>query len=195
MIFRHLLDLQELEKLNFSIFPAEPRRPDVWISFSFLAWDLEIHPRTHIWFSTSFGALEHVLVFKIWIMHTEVTRSLSEPRALLREAPVCKKLIPKLVPIRPKNIPRQCWCMSWHHAKFHDFQACFGFTGIKKPSFSIFMVEPRRPDVWISFSFLSWDLDIHPKTHMWFFNQFVCTGACACSSNLNYAHKVPRKPS
>ena len=22
-----------------------------------------------------------------------------------------------------------------------------------------------------------------------FFNQFICTGACACSSNLNYAHK------
>ena len=25
--------------------------------------------------------------------------------------------------------------MSWHHAKFHDFQACFGFTGIKKTNF------------------------------------------------------------
>ena len=37
------------------------------------------------------------------VSHTEVTRSLSEPRAFLREAPVCKKLIPKLVPIRPKN--------------------------------------------------------------------------------------------
>ena len=37
------------------------------------------------------------------VSHTEVTRSLSEPRAFLREALVCKKLIPKLVPIRPKN--------------------------------------------------------------------------------------------
>ena len=35
------------------------------------------------------------------VSHTEVTRSLSEPRAFVREAPVCKKLIPKLVPIRP----------------------------------------------------------------------------------------------
>ena len=35
--------------------------------------------------------------------HTEVTHSLSEPRAFLREAPVCKKLTPKLVPIRPKK--------------------------------------------------------------------------------------------
>ena len=37
------------------------------------------------------------------VLHTEVTRSLSKPRAFLREAPVCKKLTPKLVPIRPKN--------------------------------------------------------------------------------------------
>ena len=27
------------------------------------------------------------------------------------------------------------------------------------------------------------------------FNQFICTGECACSSNLNYAHKKPGKPS
>ena len=37
------------------------------------------------------------------VSHTEVTRSLLEPRAFLREAPVCKNLTPKLVPIRPKN--------------------------------------------------------------------------------------------
>ena len=58
-----------IKKPSFSIFPAEPRRPDVWISFSFLPWDLEIQPRTHIWFSNNFGALEHVLVVQIWIMH------------------------------------------------------------------------------------------------------------------------------
>ena len=29
-----------------------------------------------------------------------------------------------------------------------------------------------------------------PKdTYLIFFNQFICTGACACSSNMNYAHK------
>ena len=37
------------------------------------------------------------------VWQTEVARSLSEPRAFLTEAPVCKKLTPKLVPIRPKN--------------------------------------------------------------------------------------------
>ena len=99
-----------------------------------------------------------------------------------------RSLHQKLVPIPPKKLPQHVGAMSWHHAKFHDFQACFGFKGIKKPSFSIFSAEPRCPDVWISFPFLAWDLEIHPRTHMWFFSQLRCTGACACSSNLNYAH-------
>ena len=108
--------------------------------------------------------------------------------SFLREAPVCKKLTPKLVPIRPKKLPQHVGAMSWHHAKFHDFQECFGSTGIKKPSFSIFPAEPRRPDVWISLPSLGWDLEIHPRTHMWFFKQLWCTRARACSSNLNYTH-------
>ena len=37
------------------------------------------------------------------VSHTKVTRSLSEPRAFLREGLVFKKFIPKLVPIRPIN--------------------------------------------------------------------------------------------
>ena len=131
-------------------------------------------------FSTNFGALEHVLVVQISIMHTKVTRSLSEPRAFLREAPVCKKLIPKLVPILQFFLPQHVGAMSWHQAKFHDFHACFGFIGIKKPSFLMFPAEPWRPDVWISFPFLAWDLEIYPRTHMWFFNRLWCTGACAC---------------
>ena len=90
----------------------------------------------------------------------------------LREAPVCKKPTPKLVPIRPKKLPQHVGAMSWHHAMFHDFQACFGITRIQKPSFSIFLAEPRRPDVWISFPFLAWDLEIHPRTHMWFSTNF-----------------------
>ena len=49
--------------------------------------------------------------------------------------------------------------------------------------------------VLISFPSLAWDLEIHPRTHMWFFNQLQCIGACACSSNLNYAYKMPRTPS
>ena len=85
-------------------------------------------------------------------------------------------------------LPGHGTTMTWHHAKFHDFQACFGFTRILKQSFSMFLAEPRCPDVWISFPFLAWDLEIHPRTHMWFFKQLWCTGAYSCSSNLNYAH-------
>ena len=64
-----------------------------------------------------------------------MARSLSKPWAFLREAPICKKLIPKLVPIRPKKLPQHVGAMSRHHAKFHDFQACFGFTGIRNTKF------------------------------------------------------------
>ena len=32
-------------------------------------------------------------------------------------------------------------------------------------------------------------ISMHPRTQIWFFDQFICTGACACSSNLNFAHK------
>ena len=52
-----------------------------------------------------------------------------------------------------------------------------------------FAGNQRCPGVWNSFPFLAWDLSMHPRTHIWFFNQFICTEACACSSNLNYARK------
>ena len=94
----------------------------------------------------------------------------------------------KACPNSEKKLPQHVGAMSWHHAKFHDFPACFGIVVIKKPSFSIFSAEPRCPDVWISLPSLAWDLEIHPRTHMWFFILLWCTGACACSSNLNYAH-------
>ena len=107
---------------------------------------------------------------------------------LLERSSGLQEAYTKVVPIRPKKLPQHVGAMSWDHAKFHDFQACFGITGIKKPSFTIFPAEPRRPDVWISLPSFAWDIEIHPRTHMWFFKQLWCTGACACSSNLNYAH-------
>ena len=88
-----------------------------------------------------------------------------------------------------EKLPQHVGAMSWHQANFHYFHACFGFTGIKKLSFSMFPTQPRRPEFWISFPFLAWNLEIYPRTHMWFFNQLWCTGTCACISNLNYAHK------
>ena len=41
----------------------------------------------------------------------------------------------------------------------------------------------------IHFPFLAWDLSLQPRAQIWIFNQFICIRACACSSNLNYAHK------
>ena len=69
------------------------------------------------------------------------TTSLLEGSSGLQEA------YTKACPNSAKKLSQHVGAMSWHHAKFHDFQACFGFTGIKKPSFSIFPAEPRRPDV------------------------------------------------
>ena len=69
------------------------------------------------------------------------TTSLLEGRSGLQEA------YTKACPNSAKKLPQHVGAMSRHHAKFHDFQACFGITGIKKPSFSIFPAEPRRPDV------------------------------------------------
>ena len=48
---------------------TESRRPDVWISFPFIAWDLEFTQGHTCDFSTNFGAPEHVLAAQIWIMH------------------------------------------------------------------------------------------------------------------------------
>ena len=53
----------------------------------------------------------------------------------------------------------------------------------------MFAAEWWWQGVWHSFPFLARDLSMQPRTQIWFFNQFICTGACACSSNLNYAHK------
>ena len=106
------------------------------------------------------------------ISHTEVTCSLSEPRAFLREAPVCKKLTRQLVQIRPKILPQHVGAMSWHHAKFHDFQTCFAFTRILKPSFSIVPTERGRLDVWISLPSLAWNLEIHQGHTCDFSNNF-----------------------
>ena len=59
---------------------------------------------------------------------------------------------------------------------------------LKNQASQCFAGNQRRPGVWNSFPFLEWDLSMHPRTHIWFWDQFICTRACACSSNLNYAH-------
>ena len=64
-----------------------------------------------------------------------------------------------------------------------------------KTGISMFAAKWRWQGVWHSFPFHAWDLSMQPRTQIWFFDRFLCTRACACSSNLNYARKMPRNPS
>ena len=73
--------------------------------------------------------------------------------------------------------------VSWISDEFLDL------LEFKNEASQCFTGNQRCPGFWNSFPFLPWDLSKHPRTHIWFFNQFICTGACACSPNLNYAHK------
>ena len=76
-----------------------------------------------------------------------------------------------------------------------NFRRVLDLLEFKNQTSQRFAGNQQGPGVWISFPSLAWDLEIHPRTHMWFFNQLWCIGAFACSSNLNYAYKMPRKPS
>ena len=72
---------------------------------------------------------------------------------------------------------------------FMNFRRVFDLLEFKNPGISMFCRQSTVPWCLNSFPFLAWDLSMHQGTHIWFFNQFICTWACACSSNLNYAHK------
>ena len=71
-----------------------------------------------------------------------------------------------------------------------NFRRFLDLREFKNQASQCFAGNQRCPRVWNSFPFLAWDISTHPRTHIWFFNQFICTGACAGSSNLNYAHKM-----
>ena len=72
---------------------------------------------------------------------------------------------------------------------FMNFTRVLDLLEFKNKASQCFACNQRCPGVWNSFPFLAWDLSMHPRTEIWFINQFICTRACACSSNLNYAHK------
>ena len=52
-------------------------------------------------------------------------RSLRKPSCLLWEAPICKKLIPKFVPIRPILLPQHGSTMTWHQCQVSWFSDVF----------------------------------------------------------------------
>ena len=72
---------------------------------------------------------------------------------------------------------------------FTNFRQVLDLLEFKNQASQCFADNQRCPCVWNSFTFLAWNLSMHQRTQIWFFNQFMCIGACACSSNLNYAHK------
>ena len=73
---------------------------------------------------------------------------------------------------------------------FMNFRRVLDLLEFKNHASQYFVGNQRSPGVWNSFPFLAWDLSLHQRTHIRFFNQFICTGTCACTSNLNYAHKM-----
>ena len=75
MNFRRVLDLLEFKNQASQCFAGNQQFPGVWNSFPFLAWDLSMHPRTQIWFSTNLYALEHAHVVQIWIMHINALKT------------------------------------------------------------------------------------------------------------------------
>ena len=75
MNFRRVLDLLEFKNQASQHFAGNQRCPGVWNSFPFLAWDLSMHPRTHIWVLTNLYAMEHVHVVQILIMHINVLKT------------------------------------------------------------------------------------------------------------------------
>ena len=75
MNFRRVLDLLEFKNQASQCFVGNQQCPGVWNSFPFLEWDLSMHPRTQIWFSTNLYALEHVHVVQIWIMHINAMKT------------------------------------------------------------------------------------------------------------------------
>ena len=71
---------------------------------------------------------------------------------------------------------------------FMNFRLVLDLLEFKTQASKWFANNQRCPGVWNSFTFLVWDPSMHPRRQIWFFNQLWCTRACACSSNLNYAH-------
>ena len=113
-----------------------------------------------------------------------------KPSCLLWEAPVCEKHIPKPAQMGQNLYPGMFMPLHDSMPSFMNFIRVLDLLEFKNQASQCFAGNQRCPGVWNSFPFLAWDLSMHPRTYIWFFNQFIYTGACACSSNLNYAHKM-----
>ena len=104
-----------------------------------------------------------------------------KPSYLLWEALVCEKHIPKPAPNGTKNYHGMLMPLHDSMPSFMNFGRVLDLLEFKNQASQCFAGNQRCPGVFYSFQFLAWDLSMHPRTHIWFFNQFICTRACACS--------------
>ena len=100
-----------------------------------------------------------------------------------------RSISPNLPPNGTKNYHGMLMSLHDSMPSFMNFRRVLDLLEFKNQASQCFAGNQQCPGVWNSFPFLAWDLSMHPRTQIWFFNQFICTGACACNSNLNYAHK------
>ena len=110
-------------------------------------------------------------------------------RLVVREALVCEKLIPKPVPNGIIFYHNMLMPLHDSMPSLMNFRRVLDLLEFKNQASQCFAGNQQCPSVWNPFPFLAWDLSMHPGTQIWFFNKFICNGACACSSNFNYAHK------
>ena len=113
-----------------------------------------------------------------------------KPSCLLWEASFLRIIYPSLPQMGQNLYHDMLMPLRDSMPSFMNSRRVLDLLEFKNMASQCFAGNQRRPGVWNSFSFLAWDLSMHPRTQIWFFNQFICTRACACSSNLNYAHKM-----
>ena len=113
-----------------------------------------------------------------------------KPSCLLWEAPVCEKHIPNPAPNGTNLYHGMLMALHDSMQSFMNFRQVLDLLELKNQASECFARNQRCPGVWNSFPFLAWDLSMHPRTQIWFFDLFICAGACACSWNWNYAHKM-----
>ena len=100
-----------------------------------------------------------------------------------------RSIYPNLPQMRQKNYHGMLMPLHDSMPRFMNIRWVFDLLEFKNKASQCFSGNQQCPGVWNSFPFLAWDLSMHLTTKIWFFNEFICTGACAFSSNLNYAHK------
>ena len=127
-----------------------------------------------------------------WISFRPERWDVSIPKTIML---VVRSLYPNLPQMGQKIYNGMLMPLHDSMPSFMNFRQVLDLLEFKSQASQCFTGNQRCPSVSNSFPFLAWDLSMHPRTQIWFFIRFICTGACACSSNLNYAHKMPRKPS